>query len=108
MIDFVFTTDNANETVTITGYKGKNGSVVVPDTIGNWPVVTIRESAFYNCTKLTSITLPNSLTTIEWWAFSGCTSLTSIVIPVHCSIAADAFHGCSDLKITIGTKGGEI
>jgi hypothetical protein len=34
--------------------------------------------AFYYCTSLTSITIPNSVTSIEVAAFSGCTSLTEI------------------------------
>ena len=94
MPDFVFTTDNVNETVTITGYKGKDGSVVVPDTIGNWPVVTIGAYSFRERFKLTSIHLPNSITTIGDWAFARCHSLNSISLPDGCRIGEDAFQDC--------------
>ena len=39
-----------------------------------------RNWAFYKCTALTSITIPNSVTTIGTYAFNGCTKLTSITI----------------------------
>jgi hypothetical protein len=35
---------------------------------------------FYNCTKLTGVTLPNSVTSIGEYAFSGCTGLTGVTI----------------------------
>ena len=44
-------------------------------------VTDIRNNAFFNCTSLTSIDLPNSLKTIRNSVFAGCMSLTSIEIP---------------------------
>ena len=38
----------------------------------------IADSAFYGCTRLASITIPNSVTSIGYWAFSGCGSLTNV------------------------------
>ena len=38
-------------------------------------------NAFEDCTNLASVTLPESITSIENWAFSGCESLTGILIP---------------------------
>ena len=66
--------------------------------------MTIIESAiFLNCTSLTSITIPNSVTNIRSWAFRGCTNLTSITIPNSVTnIGNLAFEGCSGLtSITI-------
>ena len=51
----------------------------------------------FNCCKsLTSVTIPNSVTSIGKYAFSNCTSLTSITIPNSVtSIDYSAFSDCS-------------
>ncbi len=48
-------------------------SVTIPDS-----VTSIGDRAFYECTGLTSISIPNSVTSIGSWAFSGCTNLIQI------------------------------
>ena len=54
---------------------------------------------FSNCTGLTQITFPESLTGIGWYAFSGCTGLTEITIPKGVtSIGDSAFSGCKYIK----------
>ena len=58
-------------------------------------VTSICEYAFYDCTSLTSITIPNSMIEIGYETFYGCTSLTSITIPNSViSIGDGAFDGC--------------
>ena len=66
-------------------------------------VTSIGEYSFYNCTRLESVTIPDSVTSIGGCAFSGCTSLTSVIIPNSVtSIGYYAFSGCTNLtSITI-------
>ncbi|MBQ3220359.1 MAG: leucine-rich repeat protein [Clostridia bacterium] len=68
-------------------------SVEIPDS-----VTSIGASAFSNCHNLTSIEIPDSVTSIDGCAFSYCTSLTSIEIPDSVTlIGGDAFSHCTSL-----------
>ena len=80
-------------------------SITIPNS-----VTEIGWRAFVNCTALTSIAIPNSVTSIEDWAFAGCSSLTSITIPKRVKkIGGGAFEGCSSLtSITIPNRVTEI
>ena len=54
--------------------------------------------AFYNCSGLTSLSLPSGITSIGWEAFSGCSGLTSLSLPSGItSMGSEAFSGCSGL-----------
>ena len=72
-------------------------SITIPNS-----VTSIGNGAFCN-SSLTSITIPNSVTSIGDWAFTECSSLTSITIPNGVTSIGDyAFQGCSSLtSITI-------
>ena len=63
----------------------------------------LNKGAFYNCTALTSVTIPNSVTSIGSWAFYHCNSLTSVTIPDSVtSIGSSSFEDCYRLtSITI-------
>ena len=64
----------------------------------DYSVTSIGSRAFYNCSGLTSLTIPNSVTNIESSAFSHCSSLTSATIPNSVTnIGMAAFCGCSSL-----------
>ena len=65
-------------------------------------LTSIEIFAFFNCSNLTSVTLPNSVTSMQA-AFSGCTSLTSVNVPTGLTgQVAGAFEGCTSLtSITI-------
>ena len=53
---------------------------------------------FSRCTSLTSITIPNSVTGIAYYTFENCTGLTSIEIPNSVTIIGEgAFSGCTSL-----------
>ena len=61
-------------------------------------VTSIGEYAFYGCSGLTSLTIPSNVTSIGESAFDGCSGLTSLTIPSNVtSIGESAFHGCSGL-----------
>ena len=64
----------------ITKYNGTDADVTVPDSLDGHTVTGIGEKAFYECENLTSVSLPESLTSIDESAFNR-TGLTSIVIP---------------------------
>ncbi len=68
-------------------------SITIPDS-----VTRIGGSAFAGCTGLTSIKIPNSVTSIDMSTFAGCTGLTNITIPDSVtSIGENAFNGCTGL-----------
>ncbi len=55
------------------------GDIVIPNSIEGYPVIGITNTAFWNCSKLTSVTIPDSIINIEGLdPFVGCTSLTGI------------------------------
>ena len=69
-------------------------SITIPNS-----VTTIGSSAFYDCSSLTSVTIGNGVRTIEGGAFSSCSSLASITIPNSVTrIWHSAFYGCKNIK----------
>lgn len=91
------------------------GDLVIPETVqnGTVQVVGVANLVFSECTELTSVVLPNSVTEIGIKAFYGCTSLTHVDLGEGLekigfqtsSGNADVFAECSSLKsITIPNK----
>ena len=75
---FRYTVENGE--ATITEYIGVNANVTVPDTIGGKPVVAIGTDAFADQLTLKSVTLPDSVTRIEFGAFFRCGALESVTL----------------------------
>jgi len=71
-----------------------------------FPSNNIAQQAFYQCTSLTGVTIPNTVISIGQQAFSGCTYLTSITVPNNVtSIGQSAFQGCTRLSsVTLPTN----
>jgi hypothetical protein len=94
---FLFVT--SNNVVTITGYTGSNSTVVVPKRISGLPVALIGASAFASMTNLTSVTLPDTVTTIYPSAFYNCSGLTNITLGNGLTTIGNyAFEYCSNLS----------
>lgn len=98
-------------------YQVRTASITLPDTLeqirsyslGNTLAVTdwvipfgvtsIGTNAFYGCSTMKSITLPDTLSSIGSKAFYNCTSLESITIPYSVTaIGSNAFYQCTSLK----------
>ena len=120
LFDFEFTLDNTAAIVTNYKYKGTAADVTIPSRYKGKPVTTIDHAAFHDsavtsvtipdsvtsisdgafgfCSQLTNISIPNSVTYISFSAFRACTSLKSITLPSSLSSISEAlFFGCSQL-----------
>lgn len=111
---FQFTLSSNGASYSVTGttfdYIGTD-IVVIPNVYNDLPVTSIGEFAFSgiinpNLTNLTSITIPNGVTTIGEGAFRGCKGLTSITIPDSVTtIDGNVFLGCTSLaEIWVGNN----
>lgn len=117
--DFNYTT--FNNAVTITGYTGPGGAVIIPSKINGNPVTDIEYPAFqgnssvtsvmffgtnlttigseaFENTGLSSVAIPDNVTSIGVAAFQQCYSLNSVAIGENVtSIGGDAFYYCGSL-----------
>ena len=88
--DFIYADEQKTE---LEGYIGWDTAVVIPE-----QVKIIGSRAFYQKTRLKSVTIPASVTTIKNGAFEGCSGLTAIEIPESVTtILANAFRRCTSL-----------
>ncbi len=84
---------------TITGYTGSGGAITIPSTLDGYPVTAIGDEAMF-CYNLTSVIIPNSVTTIGSSAFWHCDNLTSVSIPASVtSIGSSPFDSCEKLTL---------
>lgn len=118
LFDFDFILNNT--AVIVIRYKGTAADVTIPSRYKGKPVTMIDHAAFFNsavtsvtipdsvtsiddnafgfCSQLTNISIPNSVTSIGFSAFAHCTSLKSITLPSSLSSISEAlFSGCSQL-----------
>lgn len=124
LFEFEFTPDNTAVIVTNYKYKGTAADVTIPSRYKGKPVTMIDHAAFFNsvvtsvtipdsvtsigdnafgfCSQLTNISIPNSVTYIGFSAFAHCTSLKSITLPSSLrTIGNSAFAGCpSSMTVT--------
>ena len=77
---YKYVVNDNGETCEITGYEGSDTEIKIPDEIDGKSVTIIGESAFDDCSSLTSIEIPSSVTQIGIGLFKGCSSLSSIKV----------------------------
>ena len=86
----------------VIGYEGTAKRIVIAEEYNGLPVKNIYEKAFYDNYNITSVVIPNSVTTIGDSAFKGCYDLKSIIIPNSVTTIGDsAFSYCSSLTSII-------
>ena len=93
-------------TVAVALNSNFTGSANIPNTVThlgiNYLVSSIVNNAFANCSKLSDVTIPNTVKTIGNNAFSNCEILKSVVIPNSVtSIGNSAFNSCKVLTSVI-------
>jgi len=79
-----------------------SGNVIIPSTLGGYPVTSIGKEAFAYRKSVTSITVPSGVTSIGQWAFYKCSALTSVTLSDGLkSIGSEAFSGSALTSIFI-------
>lgn len=95
--DFIYTANGG--AATITGYTGTGGAVVIPSDLGGNNVTRIGDSAFFDCTDVTSVTIPDSVTYVGNYAFDSCDGLVLVVIGDQVLYLGNyVFRGCDSLE----------
>lgn len=95
--DFTYAVQNGQ--AVITAYTGSASELSVPNTLGGYPVTSIRYCAFRDCAALSRVVLPDSITAIGSNAFQNCTSLSQVQFSEGlATIGTHAFYGCVSLK----------
>ncbi len=89
-------------TAQITGYTGRDETLVIPARLGGYVVSSIGESAFYGCASISSVTISEGIVSIEDFAFESCTSLLTVTIPDSVlSVGENPFVDCDKLRYIV-------
>lgn len=83
----------------INSFTDYTDDIIIPYTANGYLVSRIGKNAFLRCKSLSSVEIPNSVTTIGGSAFRDCTGLSSVTIPNSVTTIDDsAFRGCASLS----------
>lgn len=103
-IDGIFyNLEHDTKTAEVTNGKVYSGEIEIPESFTyeneTYIVNSIGDFAFYECTSLTSIILPERLQSVGNSAFSGCSSISNLTIPSNVTIIGNrCFSACSQLN----------
>ncbi|MCH5163420.1 MAG: leucine-rich repeat domain-containing protein [Clostridiales bacterium] len=87
----------ADGNYSVTGFTDSKQNINIRSNINGTPVTSILYTATYD--EITTVTIPDSVTSIGEWAFSYCKNLTDITIPRNLTSLGDcAFFDCTNLK----------
>jgi len=95
---FIYTVTNGEATLVSYDHRG-TGTIVIPETLGGYPVTAIANGAFTRADGMTGVIIPDSVVTIGNNAFSSCDSLGKVTLGKGVqSIGTDAFQYCFNLS----------
>ena len=102
-VDGIYYYVDGNEVAVTYGNHLYSGEVIIPETVDYdgmiYPVTGIQSQAFYGCSSLTNVIVPNSVTYIGSEAFYNCSGLISVTIGKAVEyISGNAFKGCVSLR----------
>ena len=84
--------------ITIIKYTGPGGAVAIPETIDGLPVIAVADKAFFSTAKLTSVAIPESVTSVGNSVFANCRLLIEVTLPNSIThIGSGAFSNCVSL-----------
>lgn len=70
-----------DENVILTGYRGRDIVLAIPERIAEKPVTVVGKKTFLGAKELQQLTLPGSITTVQDWAFACCSALRVLILP---------------------------
>ena len=85
------------------GYSCPTGNLIIPDSVLHnsiyYRVTSIGDHAFWRCSGIHNLVIPNNVTSIGNGTFSDCSNIDSIYIGSGvCTIGGDAFRNCTNLR----------
>lgn len=115
--DIAYSINADGASVSVTAKSPKyTGDVILPESVTNsgvtYTVSAIGETAFIQCTELTSVVVPSSVTSVGMGAFLGCSALTRVDLPQSITeISYYMFSNCTrlasiDIPATVTVIGG--
>ena len=107
LADSIFTYEMIDSKLMITGFTGKDEHIVIPSEIDGTSVYGIDDSAFEGY-PIRSVIISDGVEYIDWFAFYNCPKLTAITLPSSINkIGYSAFDGASK-TFTIYCHGGSF